>query len=188
MRNLSRYGAGSEKRLKRWASQEFDFLMFNALLLSEEKVVSRSLPTVSEGSPRQAIVIDATFLRKSGSKTEGLGYFHNGSSRAMVKLERGLEMSLIGVVNLEERSAYALSVHLSVDKSSLEVMREELCARNEDLQQLSRHVVADGYYARKGFVSSLVEEGFDLVTLLRHDASLRYLYEGDYSGYVMTTT
>jgi len=61
-------------------------------------------------------------------------------------------------------------------------MREELCARNEDLQQLSRHVVADGYYARKGFVSSLIEEGFDLVTLLRHDASLRYLYEGDYPG------
>ena len=182
MRNLARYGAGSDKRQGRWTSQEFDFLMFNTLLLSEEKVVSRSLPEVSEGSPRQAIVIDATFLRKSGSKTEGLGYFHNGSSRAMVKLERGLEMSLIGVVNLEERSAYALSIHQSVDKSSLEVMKDELCARNEDLQQLSRHVVADGYYARKGFVSLLIEEGFDLVTLLRHDASLRYLYEGEYLG------
>jgi len=182
MRNLSRYGAGSEKRLKRWAFEDFDFLMFNTLLLSEQRVTSRSPQGVKKCSPRQAIVIDATFLRKSGSKTEGLGCFHNGSSRAMVKLERGLEMSLIGVVNLEERSAYALSMHQSVDKSSLEVMKDELCARNEDLQQLSRHVVADGYYARKGFVSSLIEEGFDLVTLLRHDASLRYLYEGDYQG------
>ena len=91
----------------------------------------------------------------------------------MMKLERGLEMSLIGVVNLEERSAYALSIHQSVDKSSLEVMKDELYARNKDLQQLSRHVVADGYYARKGFVSLLIEEGFDLVTLLRRDASLQ---------------
>ena len=77
MRNFLRYGAGSDKRLKRWSSKEFDFLMFNTLLLSEEKVISRSLQGVGEGSPRQAIVIDATFLRKSGNKTEGLGYFHS---------------------------------------------------------------------------------------------------------------
>ncbi len=67
MRNLSRYGAGSEKRLRRWAHQEFDFLMFNSLLLSRHGVIERELLGVSkETGPRQLIVIDATFLRKSG--------------------------------------------------------------------------------------------------------------------------
>ena len=182
MRNLSRYGAGSEKRLRRWASEDFDFLEFNTRLLSKHRVISRSRQRLREGSPRQAIVIDATFLRKSGAQTEGLGYFHNGSSRALNKLERGLEMSLIAVVHLEERSAYALSTHQSVEQSALKVAEEQLCLRSEDLQQLSRHVVADGYYARAGLISTLIDEGFEIVTLLRRDAALRYLYQGDYRG------
>ena len=100
----------------------------------------------------------------------------------MNKLERGLEMSLIAVVNLEERSAYALSMHQSVEQSALKVAEENLCSRSEELQQLSRHVVADGYYARAGFISTLIDEGFEIVTLLRRDAALRYLYQGDYKG------
>ena len=182
MRNLSRYGAGSEKRLRRWASEDFDFSELNTRLLSKHQVISRSSQRVREGSPHQAIVIDATFLRKSGAHTEGLGYFHNGSSRAMNKLERGLEMSLIAIVNLEERSAYALSMYQSVEQSALKVAEENLCSRSDELQQLSRHVVADGYYARAGFISTLIDEGFEIVTLLRRDAALRYLYQGDYKG------
>ena len=44
-------------------------------------------------------------------------------------LERGLEMSLIAVVHLEERSAYALSKHQSVDQSALQVAEEETSHR-----------------------------------------------------------
>jgi hypothetical protein len=182
MRNLSRYGAGSEKRLRRWASEDFDFLEFNTRLLSRHQVISQNPQRVCAGSPSQAILIDATFLRKSGAQTEGLAYFHNGSSRALNKLERGLEMSLIAIVNLEERSAYALSMHQSVDQSALQVAEGELCLRSEELQEFSRHVVADGYYARAGFISALIDEGFEIVTLLRRDAALRYLYQGDYNG------
>ena len=89
----------------------------------------------------------------------------------MNKLERGLEMSLIAIVNLEERSAYALSMHQSVEQSALKVAEDKLCSRSEELQQLSRHVVADGYYARAGFISTLIDKGFEVVTLLRRDAS-----------------
>ena len=32
MRNLSRYGAGSVKRLRRWASVDFDYLELNSKL------------------------------------------------------------------------------------------------------------------------------------------------------------
>ena len=40
MRNLSRYGAGSEKRLRRWASEDFDFSELNMRLLSKHQVIS----------------------------------------------------------------------------------------------------------------------------------------------------
>ena len=50
------------------------------------------------------------------------------------------------------------------------------------LQKLSRHVIADGYYARAGFISTLINEGFEIVMLLRRDAALRYIYQGDYKG------
>ena len=91
-------------------------------------------------------------------------------------------MNLIAVVNVEERSAYALSMHQSFEKSALKVASDEFCSKNEEFQQFSRHVVADGYYARAGFVSTLISEGFEMVTLLRHDAALRYLYQGEYRG------
>lgn len=81
MRNLSRYGAGSERQLRRWASQAFNFIELNRLHLAREQVIKRTPHGVAKGSPKQAILLDATFLRKSGHCTEGLNYFHNGSSR-----------------------------------------------------------------------------------------------------------
>ncbi len=36
MRNLSRYGAGSERQLRRWASQAFNFIELNRLHLARE--------------------------------------------------------------------------------------------------------------------------------------------------------
>ena len=64
MRNLARYGAGSAKRLRRWASGDFDFFKLNELLLSETQAIS--FDQREDERPRQAILIDATFTAKSG--------------------------------------------------------------------------------------------------------------------------
>lgn len=74
MRNLARYGAGSAKRLRRWASEDFDFFKLKELLLSETLAISFDLR--EDERPRQAILIDATFTAKSGKHTEGLDLFH----------------------------------------------------------------------------------------------------------------
>jgi hypothetical protein len=183
MRNLSRYGAGSERQLRRWASQAFNFIELNRLHLAREQVITRTPHGVAKGSPKQAILLDATFLRKSGHCTEGLNYFHNGSSRAVNKLERGLEMTLLAVADLKERSAYALSMHQSLEnKSALDIAKEEIKDNATKLRELARHVVADGYYARESFVSALEDANLDLITALRHDAALRYLHVEPYTG------
>ena len=60
----------------------------------------------------------------------------------MNKLERGLEMSLIAVVNLEERSAYALSMHQSVEQSTLKVAEEKLCSRSFNSSHVTSSLTA----------------------------------------------
>ena len=107
MLNVSRYAAGRQKRLRRWASQEFGYLNFNLRLLDKHQVIINDPQPMVDKPKRlnQAILIDATFLRKSGRNTEGLGWFHNGSSRSTQKLEPGLEMTLIAAVNMDEHSA-----------------------------------------------------------------------------------
>ena len=180
MRNLARYGAGSAKRLRRWASEDFDFFKLNALLLNETMAISFN--QIEDERPRQAILIDATFTAKSGRHTEGLNFFHNGSCASGNKLQRGLEFTLIAALNIDEREAYALGAYQSNRESALDVACARLIKHRKTYQTVSRHVVADGYYARDGFVSALKRNGYELTTLLRRDAALRYLYEGKYSG------
>ncbi len=181
MRNLSRYGAGSAKRLRRWATKGFDFYRLNEHLLSDTQGLSFDQDDPQR--PQQAILIDSTFTNKSGKHTEGLGFFHNGCSASNNKMERGLEFTLFAGLNLDEQRAYAIAVtQTKNDKSALKVAIDELTTNSEYYLEISKYVVADGYYAKNSFISEVTQHGFEVVTLLRRDAALRYLYTGPYSG------
>ena len=80
-----------------------------------------SFNQLEDERPRQAILIDATFTSKNGRYTEGLDFFHNGSSANRNKLQRGLEFNLIATLNVDEREAYALGAYQSDRKSALDV-------------------------------------------------------------------
>jgi hypothetical protein len=54
--------------------------------------------------------IDATFLKKSGKCTEGLGMFWNG---ALSKSSRGLEVSTVAVIDLQSHTAYGLDSRMT---------------------------------------------------------------------------
>ena len=181
MRNLSRYGAGSAKRLRRWATKGFDFYRLNEHLLSDTQALSFDQDDPQR--PQQAILIDSTFTNKSGKHTEGLGFFHNGCSASNNKMERGLEFTLFAGLNLDEQRAYAIAVtQTKNDKSALKVAIDELTTNSEYYLEISKYVVADGYYAKNSFISEVTQHGFEVVTLLRRDAALRYLYTDPYSG------
>ncbi len=181
MRNLSRYGAGSAKRLRRWATKGFDFYRLNEHLLSD--IQALSFDQDDPQRPQQAILIDSTFTNKSGKHTEGLGFFHNGCSASNNKMEPGLEFTLFAGLNLDEQRAYAIAVtQTKNDKSALKVAIDELTTNSEYYLEISKYVVADGYYAKNSFISEVTQHGFEVVTLLRRDAALRYLYTGPYSG------
>jgi hypothetical protein len=94
---MSRYSEWSEKTYRRQYRQEFNFIGLNVEL-------------IEEGTSRGATVIggmDCSFIPKSGKATYGLDWFYNGSAS---RSEKGLEISLIAVIDVKARRGYSLSV------------------------------------------------------------------------------
>ena len=72
----------NEKRFRRWFNRIFDYAEFNM------KLIALTFPEQEE----QIAAIDASFISKLGRKTDGLGWYYNGSAG---EAQRGLEISTI---------------------------------------------------------------------------------------------
>jgi hypothetical protein len=94
--NLSRHSQLSEKTYRRQFRQEFDFLSFNRTAFEQAQ---------PDEQPR-LFAQDTSFSQKSGKRTYGLDYFFNGAAS---RAERGLEVSLISLVDVARNQALALS-------------------------------------------------------------------------------
>jgi hypothetical protein len=145
---------------------------------------------------------DATFIRKSGKQTYGLDKFWNGCTH---RSERGLELSAIAILDVARRTAYPLSARQTPPRpSSLkEPSSKPAAARRSKsqpeetridfyLQHLAetapflpaqvRYAVFDGAFAKHKFVAGVAELNLHLISRLRSDANLRYLYTGAHRG------
>jgi len=87
----------NEKTFSRWFRRPFDFVTFNLLSLKD-------LPNRGEW----VVAIDASFSPKSGRTSYGLDWFWNGSQG---QAERGLEISLLALVDVTHNTAYTLSAY-----------------------------------------------------------------------------
>ncbi len=169
--NLSRYSVLSAKTFSRNFCKSFDFLLFNSLLI---KYVYNDMDTY-------IIAIDASFIPKSGKATAGLGHFWNGiASRSM----KGLEISNLALVNVSTKNAYTLfaeQMKPSEDSSGENVIDASLYQlkrlyESKQSFKLPRVIAADGFYAKARFVKGVQEMDCHLVSKLRKDANLKYLY------------
>ncbi|MFK0571816.1 transposase [Endozoicomonas sp.] len=172
-RNLSRYSPMSEKRFNRWYGRSFDFFTFNSLMLSD------SLSKADE----LIAALDASFMTKSGSHTEGLGKYWRGCTG---RTEKGLELSLLSVVDLSSNTAYALEAKQTLDqkgKTRVDLYAEQVIAQAKKIIDLGiKYLAVDAYYFKNKFVSPIVETGLHIVGKLRTDADLVWPYTGPYSG------
>lgn len=173
-RNLSRHSDLCEHTYSRWSRREFDYQLFNRLLIEKEIGVSGE----------KVALVDASFLRKSGKRTEGLGIFWSG---ALGKASRGLELSTIAIVDVESNTAYGLESRLTDGSATAPSRTEQYSQQVKDVKAdldllRVRYIVTDGYYSKQGFARAVEEMGLFQVGKLRHDASLLWRYEGRYSG------
>lgn len=185
-RNLSRYSDLTEKTYARQFRGSFDFADFNERLITE--IVLPQHEKIG--------AMDCSYLTKSGRKTYGLGFFYDSSHDQPAK---GLEISNLAVIDVTENTAYTLSSwqtppqeeieQLVATRSSVELPGDEEISRvdfyAEHLRRDAAHLPAevaylavDGYYAKLKFVQTVRALDLHLVSKLRHDANLRYLYHG----------
>jgi hypothetical protein len=173
--NLSRHSSLNEKTFRRHFQQGFDFVTFNQL----------SMPQAVPAEHIQLLAQDASFSAKSGKHTYGLDHFWNGTSS---KVERGLEVSLISIVDVAANRAFALSAQQTPPQvtatqkerraTRIDFYLEHLRATVAYLPAAVKYGVFDGFYAKQKFVAGVCQLGYQVISKLRADANLRYLYEG----------
>jgi DDE superfamily endonuclease len=95
--NLSRYGEYSERTYRRQYQKSFDFIPFHA----------QTITKAIDPSREQIAAIDCSFISKSGKQTWGVDNFYNGS---ISKSQKGLEISVISVVDVSAHQGYTLCV------------------------------------------------------------------------------
>lgn len=170
--NLSRYSHLNERTYRRQYQQELEFAQLNRALAER----------ASGGGAEQLGVMDCSFVAKSGKATFGLDRFWNGCAS---RVETGLEVSVVGVVDVNTQQCYALSAQQTYAQTSLpEFSRMDQylyhldCVRPH-LPLAVRFLAVDGAYAKEGFVSGAVALNLQVISKLRCDANLQYLYTGE---------
>lgn len=175
MRNLSRYCRYSERTISRQLRREFDFAAFNLQTMHSAINPASTLIAVQ----------DASFIPKSGKHTYGLDRFFNGCAG---RPERGLEISALAVVDVSANCAYTLAVSQTPPSAAPSPQQKERTRVDNYLAQVREnrpalpaqisYLVVDGFYAKQKYVDGVRDCHLHLITKLRCDANLRYLFCG----------
>lgn len=174
-KQMSRYSQYGEQRFRNQCKEKFDFIAFNTALMN---------PVVGK---RIALAFDPSHIEKSGDKTPFLGYFWSGSDQCTKK---GLEISQIALIDVDLNQGFHLEAVQTVPVKTLKMAdlslcqwyAHSICSRKDELQKLSKLVVADAFFSKITFIQPLMADGFHVISKLRGDASLRYKFTGEYTG------
>ena len=174
--NMSRYSDYSEQTYRNNFDKPFNFIAFNKNLILENC------------STHRIIAFDPSYIPKSGKKTEHIGTFWSGASAKALK---GLEIAGFAVVDIDNNTAMSLE---AVQTPSVKELRQAgktlvthyasiVIERKDELESISKYFVADGYFAKQEFVNPLLEQTqLQVISKMRKDANLYYLYQGKPTG------
>lgn len=168
--NLSRYGRFNEATYRQRFSKVFDFMSFNQGLIT------------THCSEERIIAFDPSYLPKSGKHTYGVGRFWSGCAQ---QVKKGLELSGFSCVDLKHWTALHLYAQQSVLQGGQDLMGFYIHLLHQQAQQLlkiSSILCVDAYFSKHNYVTAATACGFTLVSRLRNDAVLRYLYQEKKTG------
>jgi len=169
---LSRYGKFKEQRYRQQFEKAFDFLQFNKEL------------ALSHGGKRFVIAFDPSYINKSGKKTPGLGWYWSGCAG---QSKWGLEIGGLAAIDIDNHTAFHLEAvqtlinnkeAMNLTNWYINVVKE----RKEALSSISKYFVADAWFSKKPFVDAITDMDMHLISRLRDDADMMYLYLDTPSG------
>lgn len=161
----------SEQSIRNGYERGFDYASFNWELI--RKNCSNEL----------ILAFDPSFIHKSGKQTEGLGYYWSGQEQ---KTKKGLEFGCLAVVDIENETAFHLDGVMTPDKKKREKCAMNLIDHYVDFiltslpaaGSISPYLAVDKYFMKKDFINPMLEAGLHVITKMRKDANLKYLYKG----------
>lgn len=174
--NFSTLGRNSllnERTFRRQFQKEFDFVELNQAIIKQSECRIK------------AFAMDASFIGKSGKETFGIDKFWNGcASRA----EKGLEASIISLICGKQNASFALTVDQTepnLAEKEAEGKQTRIDFYAAQVEKVAPQIIAftrvglfDGYYAKEKFVQRMSKLGLTVISRLRGDANLKYLYLG----------
>ena len=175
---MGRYGKRGEQCYRQTAERGVDWLEMNTWLCDF---------AFKDGKGRKAIAIDPSYIKKSGKCTPHIGSFWSGCAGAV---KRGLEVLGIGVIDVDLHECMMLkAVQTAIDggkekeEMSLYSWYAKALEDNRDaLLRMTDVLVADSAFSKKTFVGRMLKLGFNVVSRLRRDAALYYVWDGKPTG------
>lgn len=175
---LGRHGRRGEQRYRQTFRKDFDWLCLNMNLAADR---------FQYGMKRLAIAIDPSYVSKAGKKTDHVGRFWSGCASVV---KHGLEILGIAVIDADIRDAMMLRAVQTLNASELKARDMTLSQWDlsvlgryrDDLLKITSLLVADAAFSNLPFVKGLGEAGFSLISRLRSNAVLYYIYDGPRSG------
>lgn len=172
---LARHGQYCEKSYRLHFEEGFDFLAFNKTLLEESL------------SEERILAFDPSYLPKSGNKTPNLDKFWSG---VLGKAVKGLEIGVLAIVDIKNNTAFNLEaiqtpnqeVLKAKGQSLVEHYRETILERSQELLEIADYLVLDAYFSKENFVNPIAQIGLKVISKLRKDANLKYLFHGKQKG------
>ncbi len=164
--NLVRQGFMNAMSYRLNFDKGFNFKEFNRILIE------------LHASSERIICFDPSFISKSGKHTYGMGYFWSGCAQSVKK---GLEIGALSIGDAVNNTAfhyYAAQTVLQEGQSLMEHYTTLIVSQAAELLLLSRYVVVDAYFAKHNFINDLNNSKLSVITRLRDDAALWYLYQG----------
>lgn len=168
---LGRFGSYGEQHYRNQFSKPIEILDFNKHLVE------------SHGSGHYTIAFDPSYIEKSGKHTPGVNWFWSGVAGAA---KWGLEIGGIAAIDIENHTAFHLEAVQTIKEKNvtlLEHYANVICQRSSKLKSLSSYVVADAYFSKAPFVNKLMDNKLHLVSRLRSDAALKYIFCGEQKKY-----
>ena len=173
--NLGRFSRLHKQTFRRHFKKAFQWVWLNLIIFRLRR--HREEPTGG--------VFDCSFLPKSGTETWGLDQFF---SSLLGKSEKGLEVSVLGIVATESGRAFGVDATQTPPGlpagekdgySRVDFYLEQIIDLYDQLAGLGvSYWVGDGFYAKQKVFDTVTDLGGDLITRLRSDANLRHLYTG----------
>ena len=166
--NIYRYGNGgySEKSIRQQFSRKINFPgWFQTAMGSLKK--------------KECIAaFDPSYISKSGKKTYGKDWFWSGKDQ---QTKAGLEIGCLALVDVADAAAYSIEAVQTPSDMKGKLMEHYVNIVKQNIDSIlpyTRYLAADGYFMKSSFIDPLLKSGLHIITRMRPDANLSYLYTG----------